>query len=547
MAYVLQFVPSIQKIIIIAAILFTGCTVTREQDIQIEPPEQLYGQLFYYVQKSEIFSDSKTFVDCTPLNQPADIRNKYAKLDDRSEPSLAAFIKDNFILPLQTGNYVTDSASISEHISALWKVLKRKPDKIQSGTLIPLRQDYLVPGGRFREIYYWDSYFTMLGLKADKQYASIENMVSNFSDLINQFGFIPNGNRTYYLSRSQPPFFSLMIALLADIKGPHIYLDHLPQLKKEYAFWMNGVAGLHSPGEALSRVVMLPGGMVLNRYWDAKQTPRPESYREDLKTANEEVRKDPAKRRGEIYRNIRAAAESGWDFSSRWLVKEKNNGFDLGSIHTTDIIPVDLNCLLYHLECAIARSLQLAGKPGEAGLFTSKSEARRKAILKYCWDADAGYFMDFDFKTMHGTGIYSLAGIYPLYFNIATAVQGTLVAGKIEKLFLKAGGLICTVQHTGQQWDAPNGWAPLHWMAIVGLRNYSQQKLAGEIKMRWLKTVNRVYNRTYKLFEKYNVEDLSLEQGGGEYPTQDGFGWTNGVYQALIREQTTLSQEVESE
>jgi alpha,alpha-trehalase len=540
-------VPALKKIITIASILLTGCgTVTNEREIQILPPEQLYGQLFYDVQKSEIFSDSKTFVDCTPRYQPADIRNKYAKLKDRSDPSLAAFIKDNFILPQQTGNYITDSASISEHISALWEVLKRKPDKIQSGTLIPLRQDYLVPGGRFREIYYWDSYFTMLGLKADKQYASMEDMVSNFSDLINQFGFIPNGNRTYYLSRSQPPFFSLMVRLLADIRGPAIYRDHLEQLKKEYDFWMKGVAGLRLPGDAVERVVMLPGGIVLNRYWDEKQTPRPESYREDLKTANEELRKDRLKHREEIYRNIRAAAESGWDFSSRWLVKEKD-GFNMGSIHTTDIIPVDLNCLLYHLECAIARSLQLAGKPGEAEIFTGKSEARRKAILKYCWDADAGYFMDFDFKTMHGTGIYSLAGIYPLFFNIATAVQGTLVAGKIEKLFLKAGGLICTVQPTGQQWDAPNGWAPLHWMAIVGLRNYSQQTLAAEIKMRWRRTVNRVYNRTYKLFEKYNVEDLSLEQGGGEYPTQDGFGWTNGVYQALIREQTTLPQEVASE
>ena len=144
--------------------------------------------------------------------------------------------------------------------------------------------------------------------------------------------------------------------------------------------------------------------------------------------------------------------------------------------------------------------------------------------------------MDYDLKKNQHTAVPNLAAVYPLFFKIADAKQAAAVAKRIEKDFLKAGGLISTLNHTGQQWDAPNGWSPLQWMTIQGLRNYGQDKLANTIAERWVALANKVYKKTGKILEKYNVEDLSLEAGGGEYPVQDGFGWTNGVLLRLLKE-----------
>ena len=156
--------------------------------------------------------------------------------------------------------------------------------------------------------------------------------------------------------------------------------------------------------------------------------------------------------------------------------------------------------------------------------------------MKYFWDDKEQYFFDYNFKKEMSTGILSLAGVYPLFFNVATKSQARGVYQKIEQVFLKPGGVVTTPFNTGQQWDAPNGWAPLQWMTISALRNYEFKALADLIKERWLHLNEDVYKGTYKMLEKYNVEDLSKESGGGEYPTQDGFGWTNGVFQKLSGE-----------
>ncbi|TVZ28018.1 alpha,alpha-trehalase [Gillisia sp. Hel_I_86] len=520
-------------------VVLSGCSasnIIEEKNPTILPPDELYGPLFYDVQTDEnIFEDSKTFVDAVPLYDVAIIRNKYAALKDKSSASLKKFVENNFELPTGSSTYVTDSSSINIHISKLWGVLKRPADKKISGTLIPLPEPYIVPGGRFREVYYWDSYFTILGLAEDNELETIENMIDNFSYLINEKGFIPNGNRTYYLGRSQPPFYSLMVEILAANKSDSIYSEYLEPLEKEYNFWMKGKEDINSSRQDYLRVVMMPDGSILNRYWDTKNTPRPESYREDVATADKALSDFPNLKREDIYRNLRAGAESGWDFSSRWLNKVDGE-YKLATIHTTDIVPVDLNSLLYNLEMTLSKSYLLGGDPVKAEIFNSKANARKEAILKYCWNTENGFFMDYNFKKNSQTEILSLAGVYPLFFNIAEENQAELVQGKIKEIFLKPGGLVTTPNHTGQQWDAPNGWAPLQWMAIKGLRNYGYPVLANDIKGRWIKLNREVYKKTFKMLEKYNVEDLSKESGGGEYPTQDGFGWTNGVFQKLSKE-----------
>ena len=489
-------------------------------------PEVAYGELFKDVQLKAIFPDSKTFADCIPKKNLDEIVKIYQLEKGTPGFVLKEFVLKYFALPTTSGvNFTSDqNAPVKDHIQSLWPVLTRNGDKPQ-GSLIPLPNPYVVPGGRFREIYYWDSYFTMLGLAESGKTDLVESMIDNFAYLIDTLGFVPNGNRTYFTGRSQPPFFALMVTLLADLKGEKIYEKYLPQLEKEYLFWMNGKERLNKINNAHRRIVMLNRNEFLNRYWDDRPEPRPESYKEDVELAESSNREHK-----QLYRDIRAACESGWDFSSRWFRDNQN----LATIHTTEIIPIDLNCLLYHLEETIAKAYSLQGKAEKAISYEKLSESRRKTILKYCWNGK--FFVDYDFIKKKSTERYSLAGAFPLFFELATPKQAKFVSKIIQADFLKEGGLITTKAATGQQWDAPNGWAPLHWITIKGLRNYNITKLSQAIADRWIALNERVFKQTGKLVEKYNVTDNSLEAGGGEYPLQDGFGWTNGVLRKLISE-----------
>ncbi|STW11118.1 cytoplasmic trehalase [Klebsiella pneumoniae subsp. rhinoscleromatis] len=249
-------------------------------------------------------------------------------------------------------------------------------------------------------------------------------MADNFAWLIETYGHIPNGNRTYYLSRSQPPVFALMVELFEEdgVRGAKRYLDHL---KMEHAFWMDGAESL-IPHQAYRHVVRMPDGSLLNRYWDDRDTPRDESWREDVETARHSGR--PA---NEVYRDLRAGAASGWDYSSRWL----RDITRLASIRTTQFIPIDLNAFLFKLETTIAN---LSGLKGDR-------------------ETEAAF------------------------------------------------------------------------------RQKAQDPLGDEIAWSWLQTVNHFYKQHHKLIEKYHIATgVPHEGGGGEYPLQDGFGWTNGVVRRLI-------------
>ena len=493
------------------------------------PPNERFGELFEAVQMNKVFPDGKTFVDCTPKKSTKEIMRAYNTAKDAPNFQLDQFIATHFDTPKKyaSGFKADTSKSVSQHINSLWPVLTRQPDKDETGSLFPLPNAYIVPGGRFGEIYYWDSYFTMLGLQSAGRADMIENMIKNFAYLIDKVGFIPNGNRTYFLSRSQPPFFGKMVHLLSESKGDYIIKKYLPQLEKEYQFWMKGLAKVNATNPAHDKVVYLEDGIYLNRYWDQGDYPRAESHREDILTVQESDR--PAQ---QVYKDLRSACESGWDFSSRWFKDAQN----LSTIHTTDIIPVDLNSLLYNLEHVIALGHAVNNDNEKSAHYYNLSLQRKEAIQKYCWNEEKGFFMDYDFKTKQHTSVPSLAGMFPFEAKIATADQAVRAAKIIETDFLKAGGLVSTLNATGEQWDYPNGWAPLQWMSISGLRNYQQEELANTIANRWIALNDKIYKRTGKLLEKYNVVDMELETGGGEYPVQDGFGWTNGVLLKLLEE-----------
>jgi len=523
-----------------SAALATGCWPAPSPGSRYDPARDL-GPLFQDVQLSGVFADSKTFVDARPLLAPADIAARYATARGAAGFSLQAFVQQYFELPHAAGgDFRTDtSQTMEQHIRALWPTLTRAPPPDVAtvrSSLIPLPQEYVVPGGRFREIYYWDSYFTMLGLVASGRTDLVRHMLDNFAYLIATVGHIPNGNRTYYLSRSQPPFFAVMVGLYATATDTTQALRYLDALEAEHAFWMDGVERLASR-EAYRRIVRLRDGSVLNRYWDdrAPPDPRPESFRPDYQLGQTL----PEARREALYRNLRATAESGWDFSSRWMRDPK----DLRTLETTDLIPVDLNSLLYYAERVIAALRAFRGRPGDgevARRFLRAAAERRRALLTAAYDSAAGFFYDVRWRTGERvTDRPTLAAAAPLYFGLATPEQGRAVAARLARDFLKPGGFVTTPIASGQQWDAPNGWPPLEWLAIEAVRRYGRADLADAARDRWLAVNRRTYRATGKMMEKYDVVDLSRRAGGGEYPTQDGFGWTNGVALALAAQQRT--------
>ena len=496
-------------------------------------PAHDLGPLFHDAQMAHIFPDSKTLVDARPLEVPSALAARYEAEKGVPGFDIAVFVKRWFAPPTAPAT-VAGSASttgMEQHIRDLWPLLTRAADTADArSSLIPLPKPYVVPGGRFREVYYWDSYFTMLGLIDSKRTDLVANMLDNFAHLISTVGHIPNGNRTYYLSRSQPPYFAAMVGLYASATDTTQAMKYLEAMEAEYVFWMDG-AGALAPGEANRRVVRMRDGSLLNRYWDDRPEPRPESYREDYLLGASV----PEAKRAPLYRNIRAAAESGWDFSSRWM----RDTTDLRTLETTDLVPVDLNSLLYQAERTIAafrRMRKAAGDSAVAAKFEAAADTRRRALMAVAWDARSGFFYDVRWRS--GERVMdrpTMAAAAPLYFGLASPEQGRAVAARLERDFLRPGGFVTTMIRSGQQWDAPNGWPPLQWLAMEGVRRYGRADLADVARDRWLMLNRRTYAAVGKMTEKYDVLDLTRPAGGGEYPTQDGFGWTNGVALALAR------------
>jgi alpha,alpha-trehalase len=499
---------------------------TRQRDAECTPL-RLYGQLFIDVQMNRVFGDGKTFVDAVPKRlTPQALCALYERERQAPAFSLRDFVHKHFAVPRHE-TPLGPQSGIREHIHGLWPLLLRRTAApvgapVGADTLLPLPYPYVVPGGRFRELYYWDSYFTMLGLRSDGYPAVADDMLSNFASLIDRYGFIPNSSRSYMLSRSQPPFFFKMIESLAPDDPAAAFGRYLPRLRREHGYWMAGEDALE-PGTARGHVVCLADGAILNRYWDERDDPREESYREDVLTARAGDR--PAE---QIYRDLRAGAESGWDFSSRWCADPDR----IETIETTSIVPVDLNALLWGLESAIAMGARHQGDAAAAAEFAARVDRRREAINRVLWSADLGHYVDFHWVKGEQRHQLTAAALAPLYVGVANQAQADAMARVASGGLLTRNGLQTTLRRTGQQWDAPNGWAPLQWVGAIGLQRYGHTVLARDIASRWVASVHRVYLETGRLLEKYDVME-DRPGGGGEYETQDGFGWTNGTFVAL--------------
>ncbi len=378
------------------------------------------------------------------------------------------------------------------HIASLWPSLIRQ-DKPGEEERIPLPYPYVMPSvGLFPYLFYWDSYFTIVGLAVDGQRELIRGIVEDFLYELREFGLVLNYSHPGSLTRSQPPYLTLMIREV--LKG-EFDLDWLGSAfalaKREYEeVWLSR----HNTPIGLAHYA------------------------------------DP----GAPHDERRAQYESGWDFSSRWAGRCRY------------LAAVDLNCNLYQYERDFADFAEILGDREEAKRWRAKAEERRERIVRYLYDPRQGLFFDYDFaegRLMDDRP--SLATFHPLFVGLATPEEAARMVDKLT-LFEHPGGLACTVkvQHSHAagrgaefvgpfQWDHPNGWPPLHWITVMGLKRYGYFEEAARIALKWLRLCADVFARTGSMWEKYNVVECSPD-AVSIYPNQKGFGWTNGVYSALL-------------
>ena len=409
--------------------------------------------------------------------------------------------------------------------------------------LLYLEHPYVVPGGRFNEMYGWDSYFILRGLLRDGRIELAHSMVENFFFEHEHYGAVLNANRTYYLTRSQPPFLTSMILAVYDTERARGHDDRSWLAKaydyavKDYSLW--------------TRAPHLAGSTGLSRYYDFGRGPAPETLKDEPAYYNkvaEYFRAHPDVSADELadsgggaaagsgapsltadyFEGDRAMRESGFDISFR---------FGPYGARTHHFAPVCLNSLLYKEEKDLERISTILGRAKDAGEWKDRAESRRERINQHLWDARRGMFFDYDFeKGARSTYAYATT-VYPLWAGLATNAQARAVAHNL-KTFERAGGLTMSDRETGVQWDSPYAWAPIQLLAVEGLRRYSLRALADRISLEFLSMVKDNFHREGTIREKYNAVTRSsqVEVSAGYKTNVVGFGWTNGVFLELLHQ-----------
>jgi alpha,alpha-trehalase len=396
-----------------------------------------------------------------------------------------------------------------------WKNLIRKFKKVCAdcaSTAIYTDNAFVVPGGRFIEYYYWDTYWIVEGLLVCNMTQTVKGLLQNFLDIIETNGFVPNGARAYYLNRSQPPLLTQMIyAYVKKTNDMELLQKAIDYLDAEYSFWMT---------EKVTKVEKNGKTYELNMYNISNSYPRPESYKEDYLNALQSKDIDG------YYSNVISAAESGWDFSSRWF----ENAYDITTIQIRDIIPVDLNAILFKNEKILSQFHEYFNNPEQSEFYRKASEQREIAINQILWSEEFYTWADFNVKQnkSHTEYLYP-TDLTPLWAGITLPVDLNTILSRYKGLLMDhVSGIPSSNVHSGQQWDFPNVWAPYHhW--IVEYLNDKHPEYAVDIAQRFVNTAYCSFKVKGALYEKYQADVLGAYGEGGEYVVQEGFGWTNGV------------------
>ncbi|EYC31283.1 hypothetical protein Y032_0004g2073 [Ancylostoma ceylanicum] len=510
------------------------------------------GSLLDAVQRANLFADCKHFVDM-PLKQDAEttlvrwealraagpvsverLREFVDEFFDQPEDELVDCDpidwdpSDDAFHSIKDANYRAFAVALHRKWPTLYRKIsdnvRVRPERY---SIIPVPNPFVVPGGRFREIYYWDSFFIIKGLLASRMYATVRGMIENMQYLIEEFGFVPNGNRIYYLNRSQPPLLTWCVHAYYMATNDLVFVEKLlPTLRKEMAFFQT------------NRSIIMDGWPgPLYRYHVVVDSPRPESYREDIESAahlHEEADKQ------KLWGDIAAAAESGRDFSSRWFSQTGPMAGKLEGTRTSEIVPVDLNAIICGNLLLMGDLYDAIGDIDGSKWCAQSADLMKQTIYQVLWSESAGCWFDYDIKTDSHLHMFSDTNFFPMYtkathpgFDSQRVVDYLRRTGVLEF----PGGIPSSLIATGQQWDFPNAWAPTMWILIEGLRLNGQKQLAHEIAEKWVrKNFNMWRASGGKMYEKYNVVSACYKiiGGGGEYELQEGFGWTNGVLLDLL-------------
>ncbi len=396
--------------------------------------------------------------------------------------------------------------------------------------LLYLPYPYVVPGGMFNEQYGWDSYFIILGLLESQQVALAKNMVDNFIYEITYYGKILNSNRTFHLERSQPPLLTEMILAVYAKTQDKIWLKStLPSVEKLYTFWTRpphiipeiGLSRYYAEGQGPTYEAMIPDKATGKVYYDEVK-----GYYRQYPVSDYDVNLYYDKNKDELtplfYANDRSLRESGFDITGQ---------YGAFGATITDYAPVTLNSLLYKMESETQQIYALLGDIKQAQLWQNKAKKRAEFINHYLWDNTTGYYFDYNFKTKQTRPYIDASTFYPLWAGIASSDQAKRIVENLPALETDCG-IVTSRYVTHMQWDAPYGWAPLQYFAVIGLANYGNDEAARRIARKWLNLIDRDFARHGKIVEKYDVyrcsSELTIRYGYSS--NEAGFGWTNGVY-----------------
>ncbi|XP_069362655.1 trehalase-like isoform X1 [Maniola hyperantus] len=547
---------------IVISVLLLALGVVADRSKLPAPCESMiycHGPLLHTVQMAGLYNDSKTFVD-KKMKSPADIvMENFQRMMNRTDfrptkAEIRRFVDDNFDVegsefedwqPLDWKHNPAFLQRIKDplllewakSLNELWLNLGRKmktevKENQDLYSIIYVDNPVIVPGGRFREFYYWDSYWIIKGLLLSEMHATATGMVTNFLNIVDKYGFIPNGGRIYYLMRSQPPLLIPMVKLLMDDIGDKDFLkQHIGTMDKEFGFWINNhTVEVEHNGRTYH----------MTRYSEQSQGPRPESYKEDIDVARHF---DTVDKKEELYAELKSAAESGWDFSSRWFILNGTNKGNLTNLKTRSIVPVDLNAFMCWNAQLMAEFHELLENFEKAKYYKTMHAKFKEAIEHVLWHEDVGAWLDFNLESGRRRDYFYPTNIAPLWTGCYDIDRSDYYVNRVINYLEKVkvdvfeGGIPTTFEHSGEQWDYPNAWPPLQYMVVMGLdntRNEQAMRLASEMATKWVRSNFEVWKQKKAMLEKYDATIFGGFGGGGEYVVQKGFGWTNGVVMALL-------------
>ncbi|KFY19327.1 hypothetical protein V493_08015 [Pseudogymnoascus sp. VKM F-4281 (FW-2241)] len=580
-----------------------------------DSPIYCHGQLLHEIELARPFEDSKTFVDLPTIRPVSEVLEAFENLSKplTNGTELHEFLSTYFgsagseLEPVPQDQLTIDPTFL-EHVNdtavarfikqviEIWPELTRRyvgANTCQGcvSSFIPIDRPFVIAGGRFREPYYWDSFFIIEGLLRTKgSFTEISrNIIENFLDMVEAIGFVPNGARVYYRNRSQPPLLAQMVRVYIEYTNDAEILDRaLPLLEREYEFWANNRS---------VTVDLDDRSYTLNHYAVINTQPRPESYREDYVTANNrsyyaesgiiypETNELTDDEKAILYSELASGAESGWDYSVRWLRTPKDAVddvyFPLRSVNTANIVPVDLNAILYHNEVTIAGFHNATGNATAARRWEELAANRSEAMTAVLWSDEHFIYFDYNLTskepniflpadenatpaetTLAGAPegyqlAFSVAQFYPFWTGAAPARikhnplalrrAYSRIAAQLDR---DAGAIPGTNLQSGEQWDEPSAWPPLQYILTQGLRNAVPtfgdsdpdyiwtQDLSLRLAQRYLDAAFCTWRASEQregsggegvMFEKYASNATDVAGGGGEYEVVEGFGWSNGV------------------